>query len=124
MRFYLDNQELVFSVPASLPYSNRTKLVQVKDYSASGITHVEDFEVVSGSLNITFQELPQNDYTALLDWHVNVAEGMKNVFGMEDDLGQIFNVRFMAPEIAGENTGTSVDNTPLYSVTFELELEN
>jgi hypothetical protein len=124
MKFIYEGTELEFSVPASLPYRNRTKLVQVKDYSASGVTHVEDFEVQAGSFDVTFQEMPHADYVALLDWHVNIAVGMLNSFTFVDDLGEVYNVRFLSPELSGEMTGTGVDNKPLYNISFELELEN
>jgi hypothetical protein len=98
-------------------------MVQVKDYSASGVAHVEDFEVTQGSLSVVFENMPETDYIALLDWHVNIAEGMMHAFEMTDDMGDVYMVRFITAEITGENTGIGANGVPFYNVSFELELE-
>jgi len=120
MKFVMGIQEFETSIPASFPYSKRSKRIQVKDKSASGISYVEDFSVEENVLSIQFSDLPNLDYVGLLNWHVNIAEGMLYKFDMIDDLGDLYHVRFVSPELKGTMIG-HVDDGPLWSLSFSLE---
>ena len=116
MKFILGVNTIEFSIPATYPYGRSTELVQVKDKTASGVVHVEDFSVVTNELKVSFKDLPEADYLALLDWHVNIAQGMLYPFDMTDDLGDTYHVRFLSSEISGNLTAFE-----LWDVSFIVE---
>ena len=118
MRFYLPEtgESLDFTVPASYPYSQKRKKVQVLDRTAAGIHQVETFFVDTNTLTINFSDMPDADYQALLNWFVNVVNGMEKEFRMTDDLGDVRMVRFVSPEINGKLAGYD-----LWDVSFPLE---
>jgi hypothetical protein len=120
MKFVMGVREFETSVPASFPYHKNTKQIQVRDKSASGISYVEDFSVEEKGLSVLFENLPNADYVGLLDWHVNIAEGMLYEFDMVDDLGESYHVRFSSPELKGTIVG-HVDSGPLWALSFGLE---
>jgi hypothetical protein len=118
MRFYLPEtgEDATFSVPASYPYPRSRKKVQIIDRTASGIHQVETFYVETNTLTINFKDMPDADYQMLLNWFVNVVNGMEKVFDREDDLHDIYQVRFIQPEIKAELIGYD-----LWDVSFQLE---
>ena len=116
MKFIIGIEQIEFSVPASYPYERRSELIQTSDKTASGITHVEDFSVQTNELGVNFEDMPEADYLLLLDWHVNKAEGMLNLFTMVDDLGDSYLVRFISSELKGR-----LNQSNRYSVSFWVE---
>ncbi len=79
---------------AEYPYVKNFEIVQAKDKSASGVVHVESFNVQTNTLTFNFRNIVENDYQLILDFFINDAEGMLNVFNLTDDLGVTRTVRF------------------------------
>ncbi len=99
MRFELGATYFQFEDPAQYPYSPATKLIQAKDNSSSGIPHVESFLVQTDKWTYNFEDMSDYDYNGLLDWFVNIADGMMNEFTVINDLGVTAVVRFTTDEI-------------------------
>lgn len=94
MRFYTDTAELVFADPAQYPAGRPVELMQVRDRTAGGTSHVETYSTPMRTRSLNFQLMPESDYLGILDWFVNVALGMANTFNFEDERGDVFLVRF------------------------------
>ncbi len=94
MIFYKDGLAVTLDSPAQYPYTQNTQLSQVKELSGSGITHVEDFDVLTGTYTYNFEDISNEDHTKIIEWFTNTAEGMLNVFELTDDLGVVRDVRF------------------------------
>jgi hypothetical protein len=60
--------------------------------------------------------MPDADYQLLLNWFINIVNGMEEEFELEDDLGDTYTVRFIEPEIDASLTAFS-----LWDVSFPLE---
>jgi hypothetical protein len=88
-----------FRDPAQYPLGNNTELIQAKERSSSGITHIESFEVQINSFTYNFTNMPQVDYNGLIEWFVNVADGMLNTFELTDDYSITRTVRFLKPTL-------------------------
>ena len=118
MKFYLPEtgEGATFSVPASYPYPRSRKKVQIIDRTASGLHQIETFYVDTNTLTINFKDMPDADYQMLLNWFVNVVNGMEKVFTLEDDLQDQYQVRFIQSEIKAELIGYD-----LWDVSFQLE---
>lgn len=99
MIFELDGYIVELDDPAQYPYAPVTKLVQAKEMSASGITHVEDFSVQTDTFKYNFKNASQSDYEKIMEWFVNTVTGMLTPFNLTDDLGATRNVRFTTSTI-------------------------
>ncbi|RLC88524.1 MAG: hypothetical protein DRJ03_02635 [Chloroflexi bacterium] len=99
MIFELGADRVELETPAQYPLANETQLVQAKDLSASGITHVESFEVETGKITYVFEDMSDNDYVNVMGWFINTANGMMNKFNLTDDLGVTREVRFTSTRI-------------------------
>ena len=99
MEFFLTPDTVTLDDPAQYPLTQDTNLVQAIERSASGISHVEDFDVKVGTITYSFQDMTDADYVKLMDWFVNKAEGMVNIFQLTDDLGNVNQVRFTTPKL-------------------------
>ncbi len=103
MRFESGSTYFQFEDPAQYPYSPSTKLIQAKDSSSSGMPHVESFLVQTDKWVYQFSDMSDYDHNGLLDWFVNVADGMMNEFTIINDLGVTAVVRFTTDEIKFES---------------------
>jgi hypothetical protein len=99
MIFELGSLLVELEAPAQYPHDAGTTLIQARDTSASGVPHIESFEVQTDKSTYVFVDMSQSDYVAVLEWFVNTAEGMLNSFDLTDDLGVTTEVRFTSPEI-------------------------
>jgi hypothetical protein len=116
MIFTLNTTTVTLDSPAQYPLTNNTELIQAKDKSASGITHVESFEVRSNLLSYTFNDVSDADYIKIIEWFVNTVDGMLLTFSLTDDLGVTRIVRFTEPKL------NFVKNSfGLWSGSFQVE---
>ncbi len=99
MIFELNGVTATLQYPAQYPMTSNYEIVQARDRSASGITHVEDFEVTTNTMDFNFVNLPDTDYNTLLTWFLDVAVGMLNEFYLTDDLGVTRLMRFTTPTL-------------------------
>ncbi len=104
--------------PAQYPLGNEKQLVQAKDRSASGITHVESFEVETGKITYNFEDMSDSDYVSVMEWFINVANGMMNKFDLTDDLGVKREVRFTSTRIKFDQ-----NSHLLWNGSFTVETE-
>lgn len=104
MIFDLDANHMELASPAQYPQNQNTKLVQAKERTATGVTHVEDFSVRIGTYTYNFVDMSQDDYVLLMDWFVNISEGMVNSFYLTDDFGIERLVRFTTATLSFTNT--------------------
>ena len=116
MIFQLDTTIMTLDHPAQYPLTSNTKLIQTKDRSASGITHVEDFEVTTNEYKYNFVNMGDIDYSKLLDWFLNITNGMMLEFLLTDDLGTQRLVRFLEPTL-----NFTKDSFQLWSGSFSVE---
>ena len=103
MIFTLGATTVTLSDPVQYPVTPEPELIQAKELSASGVTHVEDFNVVTNSWAYKFDNMSQADYQALLDFFLNHAKGMLNTFTLTDDLGVSRLVRFKQRKLPFKN---------------------
>jgi hypothetical protein len=122
MKFVYGSDVFEPTVKHSYPYPELIKLVQVKDTTASGTTHVETFDVVITGRTLKFEEMPHDDYQGLIDWFLNIVDGMGEVFEFYDDAGDFYNVRFASEKISFSMIGASVDDEPVWAGTVALEV--
>lgn len=99
MIFTLDTLIVELDDPAQYPFSPTTELVQARDKSASGITHVESFDVQTDTDTYNFDDMSNEDYQRVMDWFVNTANGMMNEFNLTNDLSVTKTVRFTTSRI-------------------------
>jgi len=116
MIFQLGLLTVELEQPAQYPLTPSVSLIQAKDMSASGITHVESFEVQNTTTTYNFSDISDNDYQAIMSWFINTANGMMNEFELTDDLGGTTTVRFTTPTISFPLT-----NFGLRSGSFTVE---
>jgi hypothetical protein len=118
MFFRLGVDSLDIRTPISYPYPQRKEIVQAKERSASGITHIESFDVTTTTRSYSYEDLPTDEFQALVNWFENVANGMENVFEVTDDLGEQFDARFTSPILDFNLTGHD-----LWGGSFALEIQ-
>ena len=99
MIFQLDTYIVELEAPAQYPYEPSTELIQAKDKSASGITHVESFEVQTDTDIYSFKDTSDGDYQKIMAWFINTANGMMNEFSLTNDHGVTKTVRFTTARI-------------------------
>jgi len=104
MIFELDTTIVTLQEPAQWPYPTGFKLSQATEKSASGVPHVEDFDVRTGTFTYHFEEMPDADYLAVVDFFLNIAVAMMNNFYLTDDLGVRRLVHFVEDNIQFQQT--------------------
>jgi hypothetical protein len=102
--------------PAQYPYKQSKRLVQVKETSASGVTHVENFLIKDNRYRFVFQDMSTADYEALLGFFLDTVKGMANEFTLTDDLGVAHTVRFTSTKL-----DFSLTSYGLWAGSFEVE---
>lgn len=119
MEFEYGSTIVTLDEPAQFPLGNNVMLSQAKDKSASGVTHVESFEVQTAELTFIFSDMTNDDYLKVLDFFVNEVDGMLNEFYLTDDLGVRRQVRFTTPTLNFDLT--SQGETLQWSGQFTVE---
>jgi hypothetical protein len=109
-------ETITLASPAQYPAGYDYSIVQAKDKSASGVTHVESFVVRTNLANYSFVDMSEADYLALLTWFLDIADGMINDFQLTDDLGRTATVRFTEPRLHFEATSYG-----LWAGSFQVE---
>lgn len=104
MIFEKDGIEVELDTPAQYPYKPNTTLSQAKDKSASGVTHVENFELQTDTFTYTFVDASDNDYQKIMEFFVNEAGGMLNTFNLTDDYGTTREVRFTTSALSFQSS--------------------
>jgi len=117
MIFELGTNRFETNAPAQYPAVVSTKLIQAKDTSASGIVHVESFNVIENKYTYVFVDASESVYIGIMEWFINIAQGMLNVFTLTDDLGIVRTVRFLDSQLEGNNTAFQ-----LWDITFSVEV--
>jgi len=102
--------------PAQYPLVNSTMLVQAKDKSASGVTHVESFNVRTNLFNYSFVDISDTDYIKIIEFFLNVVDGMLLEFLLTDDLSVTRTVRFTEPTL-----NFTKNSYGLWSGNFQVE---
>lgn len=116
MIFEKDGVTVTLDAPAQYPLANSTTFVQAMDRSASGVVHVENFEVQTNSMTYNFANASDADYLKIMEWFVNTTVGMLEQFYLTDDLGVRRLVRFTAPNLNFTKTSYG-----LWSGSFTVE---
>lgn len=116
MKFIKNGVEVILDCPAQYPLKKNYEIVQAKEKSANGITHVENFSVELKTKIYNFVDMSTEDYNKLLDFFVNVAVASLNTFVLENDLGESENVRFLDNKL-----NFSLTDYNLYSGSFGVE---
>jgi len=116
MKLKLGTVEFVTSKPAQWPYPTGFFLSQASEKSASGVTHVEDFNVRTGIFTYNFNDSSDLDQVGIQDFFLNTAVGKLNKFELTDDLGVARVVRFTGSSIEPTNTFNG-----LWSFSFSVE---
>ena len=121
MKFQLEGETWDSIYPASLPYVFEQEVVQAVDKSASGVTHVESFNVQTDRMTVNFDNMEHPVYEALVNWFITTSNGAEKTFTVTDDLGNVFTARFTSSKLKFQNTGVGANNVPLWSGSFKLE---
>ena len=121
MKFELDGETWDSVFPASLPYNLEQELIQVSDKSASGITHVESFNVKTDRISVSFVDMEHPVYESLVNWFVSVSNGMEKEFTVTDDLGKVYDARFTSGKLNFKNIGVGQNGNQLWTGNFILE---
>jgi len=116
VKFEIGSTIVILDSPAQYPLQPSYSKVQAKDKSASGITHVESFQVQTNNHIFTFADMSQDDYQRLLNFFLNDADGMLNEFYLTDDLDEVRFVRFDSPKIS-----FSQNSIGLWNGSFSVE---
>jgi len=101
---------------AQYPSGAKSELIQVKERSASGVPHTEDYNVEINEMSFSFVDMKELIYLALVDFHLNVVLGMSEEFTLDDDKGNSYTVNFTSPIIDFKNTSFE-----LWSGKFNVE---
>lgn len=89
-----DSITVTLETPAQYPYAPTTTLSQARDKSASGVTHVENYELQVDTFTYTFKDMSESDYIGLMGFFINEAKAQLNTFNLTDDYGVLREVRF------------------------------
>lgn len=118
LKFVSGAETLQFDDGASYPASRPIEKMQVQDRTAAGTLHVEDFGVTIQTRVLVFELMSFNDYSALIDWFLNISNGSEKKFDFTDEYGNFFpSVRILDTSI--DFTETSLQR---YSGTITLEI--
>lgn len=96
LKFELGGNVLQFEDGSQYPQSTSDRIYQVTDRSAGGQLHVENLGINTKTKTLNFFLMSVGDYTALLNWFLNVAEGSKNTFDYTDEYGNTNEVRIIS----------------------------
>jgi len=81
------------------PHTREIEKVQAVERSGAGLTHVEDYNVLTNRYTYKYFEIPTAEYELLFNFFNDHARGMYNVFNLTDDFGVQRAVRFVQPRL-------------------------
>jgi len=116
MKLTIGGYSLTLQNPAQYPHRQDHEMIQVKETSATGTAHIEEFNILKSTYVYFFEDMPDDDYLDLLDFFISNARGQVNEFTLEDDIGFAKLVRFTQPRL---NFTTNHYN--LWTGSFEVE---
>lgn len=99
------------------PYTTNTEIVQVKERSASGVPHTEDYSVVMDTMKFSFVDMPTAEFVLLSDFYLNTVRGMTTEFTLQDDKENTYTVNFASSSLAFNETSHE-----LWSGSFTVEV--
>jgi hypothetical protein len=85
MNFTSGGNVLNFEAGADYPASRPVELFQVQDRTASGALQVESLGISVTRRKLNFNDMSLTDYTALINWFLNIANGGANNFYFTDE---------------------------------------
>ncbi len=101
---------------AQYPAKFAVDIVQVKEKSASGIIYREDFSVATNNITYRFEDMETLNYQMLMNFFLNIVNGMMEQFVLKDDTGYSIACHFADPKLSF--TKTSFE---LWAGTFSVE---
>lgn len=119
MRFYTDTREFVFQDASQYPTSRPVEMYQVTDRTAGGTTHTETYARPISTRTLKFELMPESDMLGMMDWFVNVVNGMADSFNFEDERGDTSVVKFNAKKLSPTEVSYM-----RYSMSVGLEVQN
>ena len=119
MKFYTDFETFEFSNPAQYPATSPVEMQQVRDRTAGGTTHVETYAKPLRARTLVFDEMSEVDYLGLLNWFVNVVNGMADTFNFQDERGNDYPVKFSNRSINFQETSYK-----RYKGSISVEVQN
>lgn len=117
MKFYLAPHTLQFEAGGDYPANRVTKVFQVKDRTAGGTLQVETLGITTRTRTIVFNEMSLTDYTALIDWFIDVVNAGELTFEFTDEYGDVF------PEARIINSELDFNETSLELYSGSLDVE-
>jgi hypothetical protein len=93
---------------AEYPYEPKTEMVVAEERTASGVRHVEHYNVEIGTMTFNFKLMPDDIYRKLVDWFLNVAVGPLHEFELINDFGDSFMVKFSDKTIEFRNVDYNI----------------
>lgn len=89
MRFDSGAVSLVFTRGGTYPSSGPVQVLGVQDRTAAGTFQYERLGLAFARRAIRFEFMTTDDYNALVNWFMNVAQGGANSFTFTDEFGQV-----------------------------------
>ena len=118
MKFTLGTDTLEIKTPVSYSMPVNDEIIQVKARSASGVSHVESYGNKIRVIKYNYDEISTAEAESLLNWFLNVSNGMEFPFTIEDDLGNTFEGSFVESTLPLELTAYDI-----WTVSFNIEVQ-
>ena len=93
MRFDAGSNSIQFEAGGDYPAKRKHEIMQVTDRTAAGTLQVETLGIQLKTRTISFKLMSLIDYTALVDWFLNVVNGGETTFDFTDEYGDVGEVR-------------------------------
>ncbi len=100
MRFVKDGVDITLDSPAQYPLIRKRKWSQAKEYSASGVMHVENFSLQTNKETYAFVDMTDADYQLLIDFFIDTTVASLHTFTLTNDLDETKESRFLDDELA------------------------
>ena len=113
--FELGASTFTFSKAPNYPVRAPRERIQAVDRTAAGGLQVESLGAGINRRVMAFSNLPAADYSGLLNWFENIANGAANVFTVVDEDSTSFDARWV-------NAFNFEENKAGYSGSIELEI--
>lgn len=91
LKFELAPYTLQFEAGADYPAARRVKIFQVQERTAAGNIKTENLGITTYQRDLNFNLMSDTDYSALINWYVNISIGSKNSFIFTDEYGNVYN---------------------------------
>ncbi len=116
MKFESTPHILQFEAGGDYPATRTNRVFQVRDRTAGGQLKVETLGIQNKTRVLVFNLMSKVDYTALIDWFLNVVNGGEVDFEFTDEYGDTGTVKITDNIL--DFTETSLER---YSGTLNLE---